>query len=359
MDGDVSMSLYQFANNANTTLGSAINTTATTITVATGTGVLFPTLTGGQYFTATLFAAGSSTGLPNEIVRVTARTGDTMTVVRGQEGTTPQSWAVGASFSNFITAGLLNNLVGTNDIQSQFGNSAVDSGSTNAGVVTLSPAITSLSSILYSPIRVLKIGTANTGAYTLNVNGLGAKNVLINGSALQNNQLAASAIFEVVWDGTNFELMSNPAALVLNSIPNSSLAQMPASTFKGNITTGTATPSDIPISSLLTSLGFGSYSLAYPGYYTFPNGLIVQWGQNRSVTPGNGYVIPITFPVTFPHSVLAMSVVPYTPSGTTYVSKHISRTNTGSTTSSVNMTVINDDSDIGSFYGFDWVAIGW
>jgi len=133
-----------------------------------------------------------------------------MTVVRGQEGTTPQSWAVGASFSNFITAGLLNNLVGTNDIQSQFGNSAVDSGSTNAGVVTLSPAITSLSSILYSPIRVLKIGTANTGAYTLNVNGLGAKSVILNGSALTNGQLAASAVYEVVWDGTNFELMSNP-----------------------------------------------------------------------------------------------------------------------------------------------------
>ena len=167
------MSLYQFTNNANTTLGSAISSGATTITVATGTGILFPTLGTGQYFTATLFAAGSSTGLPNEIVRVTARTGDTMTVLRGQEGTTAQSWNVGDSFSNFITAGLLNNLVGLNDVQSQFGNSAVDAGYTNAGVVTLSPAITSLASILYSPIRVLKINTANTGAYTLNVNGLG------------------------------------------------------------------------------------------------------------------------------------------------------------------------------------------
>ena len=204
------MSLYQFTNNANTTLGSAISSGATTITVATGTGILFPTLGTGQYFTATLFAAGSSTGLPNEIVRVTARTGDTMTVLRGQEGTTAQSWNVGDSFSNFITAGLLNNLVGLNDVQSQFGNSAVDAGSTNAGVVTLSPAITSLASILYSPIRVLKINTANTGAYTLNVNGLGAKSVVFNGSALTNNQLAAGSIYQVAWDGTNFELLSSP-----------------------------------------------------------------------------------------------------------------------------------------------------
>ena len=353
------MSLYQFTNNANTTLGSAISSGATTITVATGTGILFPTLGTGQYFTATLFAAGSSTGLPNEIVRVTARTGDTMTVLRGQEGTTAQSWNVGDSFSNFITAGLLNNLVGLNDVQSQVGNSAVDAGFTNAGVVTLSPAITSLASILYSPIRVLKINTANTGAYTLNVNGLGAKSVLSNGAALLNNQLAASTVYEVSWNGTNFDLLSSLAVLGTNSVSNSILSQMASKTVKGNLTGSTANASDVPVSSLLSSLGFGAYSLAASGYYIFPNGLILQWGQNRGTYSGNGYVITQTFPTTFPNTLLAMAAIPYTPSSITYVSKHISRTSTGSTTSSVNLTVINDDSDIGYFYGFDWVAIGW
>ena len=293
------MSLYQFTNNANTTLGSAISSGATTITVATGTGILFPTLGTGQYFTATLFAAGSSTGLPNEIVRVTARTGDTMTVLRGQEGTTAQSWNVGDSFSNFITAGLLNNLVGLNDVQSQFGNSAVDAGFTNAGVVTLSPAITSLASILYSPIRVLKINTANTGAYTLNVNGLGAKSVLSNGAALLNNQLAASTVYEVSWNGTNFDLLSSLAVLGTNSVSNSILSQMASQTVKANLTGSTANASDATLAALATALGFGSYSLGTTGYYSFPAGFTVQWGAATVASGSSTTPQVFSFPIAF------------------------------------------------------------
>ena len=293
------MSLYQFTNNANTTLGSAISSGATTITVATGTGILFPTLGTGQYFTATLFAAGSSTGTPNEIVRVTARTGDTMTVLRGQEGTTAQSWNVGDSFSNFITAGLLNNLVGLNDVQSQFGNSAVDAGSTNAGVVTLSPAITSLASILYSPIRVLKINTANTGAYTLNVNGLGAKSVLSNGAALLNNQLAASTVYEVSWNGTNFDLLSSLAVLGTNSVSNSILSQMASQTVKANLTGSTANASDATLAALATALGFGSYSLGTTGYYSFPAGFTVQWGAATVASGSSTTPQVFSFPIAF------------------------------------------------------------
>ena len=293
------MSLYQFTNNANTTLGSAISSGATTITVATGTGILFPTLGTGQYFTATLFAAGSSTGTPNEIVRVTARTGDTMTVLRGQEGTTAQSWNVGDSFSNFITAGLLNNLVGLNDVQSQFGNSAVDAGFTNAGVVTLSPAITSLASILYSPIRVLKINTANTGAYTLNVNGLGAKSVLSNGAALLNNQLAASTVYEVSWNGTNFDLLSSLAVLGTNSVSNSILSQMASHTVKANLTGSTANASDATLAALATALGFGSYSLGTTGYYSFPAGFTVQWGAATVASGSSTTPQVFSFPIAF------------------------------------------------------------
>lgn len=308
MDGDTRMSNYQFSNNANTTIGSTLSSSATTITVATGTGVKFPILSGSQFFTGTIFAAGSSTGTPNEIVYVTARTGDTMTVLRGQEGTTAQSWPIGAIFSNFLTAGALSGLSGSTDIQSQFGNSAVDSGSANAGIITLSPAITSLSSILYSPIRVKKVGSINTAAYTLNVNGFGAKNVVLNGDAIQAGQLEASQIYEVVWDGTSFELMNFPAVLptgsvtsttiATNAVLNSNLAQMGANTVKANLTGSFGNASDVSVSSLLSGLGFGSYSLVSPGYYHLPNGLIIQWGTSTQAAYSSG-LYTTTFPISF------------------------------------------------------------
>ena len=71
------MANMQFTNNAATILQSGINSSVTTMTVATGTGALFPTLTGSQYFYCTLTNAA---GTQIEIVKVTARTSDTMTI---------------------------------------------------------------------------------------------------------------------------------------------------------------------------------------------------------------------------------------------------------------------------------------
>ena len=47
----------------------------------------------------------AATGLLNEIVWVTARSADTLTIVRAQEGTTAKSWLAGDLASNLWTAG--------------------------------------------------------------------------------------------------------------------------------------------------------------------------------------------------------------------------------------------------------------
>jgi hypothetical protein len=60
-----------------------MTSTATSITVATSTGALFPVLDTGDYFFATIQDTNSNL----EIVKVTARAGDTMTILRGQYGT--------------------------------------------------------------------------------------------------------------------------------------------------------------------------------------------------------------------------------------------------------------------------------
>jgi microcystin-dependent protein len=92
-----------FANDASTTISGAITNTATAVSLATGSGSLFPNPTGGDYYVATFI--DEATGLLKEIVHVTAMSGDVATIVRGQEGTTALNWAAGDFFANQITAG--------------------------------------------------------------------------------------------------------------------------------------------------------------------------------------------------------------------------------------------------------------
>jgi hypothetical protein len=100
------MALNQFTNNASTTLASAINSSVTSLTVAAGTGALFPTLAGSNYFYTTL---SNLAGTIIEIVKVTARSTDTFTIVRGQDNTTAASFSSGDKVELRLTAADLNN----------------------------------------------------------------------------------------------------------------------------------------------------------------------------------------------------------------------------------------------------------
>ena len=91
-----------FTNNATTNLASTITSGSTSITVLTGTGSLFPNPTAPDYFLVTLIGISGS---PIEIVKCTARSGDTLTIVRGQEGTTPSAFTGGDQVQLRITAG--------------------------------------------------------------------------------------------------------------------------------------------------------------------------------------------------------------------------------------------------------------
>lgn len=81
----------KFANNAATVLASGITASDTSLTVISSTGDLFPALGGSDYFYATL-----GQGLTKlEIIKVTARSADTFTITRGQDGTTAQAFNAG------------------------------------------------------------------------------------------------------------------------------------------------------------------------------------------------------------------------------------------------------------------------
>jgi uncharacterized protein YdaL len=92
----------KFSNNAASTLATGIASGATSLTLATGQGALFPTLTVGDFFYATIIAGNNPTSF--EIVKVTARSGDVLTITRAQEGTTAAAWNAGDKVELRLTA---------------------------------------------------------------------------------------------------------------------------------------------------------------------------------------------------------------------------------------------------------------
>ncbi len=89
-------------NNAYSTLAAGISAIATSITVAVGHGSRFPTVSGGNFFYATLVDAANVI----EVVKVVARAGDVLTVTRGQDGTAAAAYLLGDRIELRPTAAL-------------------------------------------------------------------------------------------------------------------------------------------------------------------------------------------------------------------------------------------------------------
>lgn len=94
----------KLTNNADTTLAGAINASASTILLAPGTGAKFPSLAANEFFPLTLVRTQS--GEPaREIVYVTARDVDSLTVLRAQENTVANTFSAGDYAGCHPTAG--------------------------------------------------------------------------------------------------------------------------------------------------------------------------------------------------------------------------------------------------------------
>lgn len=93
-------------NNAYSTLASSISDVSTSVSLASGTGDRFPAISGSDYFYATLIDTSNNL----EVIKVTARATDTLTVVRAQDGTTARSYSSGSRVELRVTAKLLEDI---------------------------------------------------------------------------------------------------------------------------------------------------------------------------------------------------------------------------------------------------------
>lgn len=91
------------SNNASSRLSAAITNSATAISIESADAGKFPSPGGGQWFPLTVVDAAGNM----EIMRVTARSGTTLTVTRGQEGTIAKAFAAGSACDLRLTSGSL------------------------------------------------------------------------------------------------------------------------------------------------------------------------------------------------------------------------------------------------------------
>ena len=86
---------------------------------------------------------------------------------------------------------------------------AADTASNDTYVISLSTAPTAYTTGMQIYFKAV---TANTGACTLNVNGLGAKSLKsLHDQDPADNYIEAGSIVHVVYDGTNFQILSTDA----------------------------------------------------------------------------------------------------------------------------------------------------
>ncbi|MGN5575824.1 phage tail protein [Enterobacter sp. Lyrl_3] len=165
-----------FGNNVVSSLASDITASQTTFSVLPGDGPLFaPLLTSDfsnksttlkNYAKITLTDSGETAF---EVCHLTAVSGDTLTVIRGQEGTTAKGWALKDVVGNFSTRGSENSFPQIAHIQSGFYTSGTAGGTANALTLELPTTFFlngSTDWVMKTPIVVYPTQN-NTGAATL------------------------------------------------------------------------------------------------------------------------------------------------------------------------------------------------
>ncbi len=172
------MTDIQFKNNAYSTLAADISAVSTSLSVQSGDGVLFPAISGSQYFRCTLYDASGNL----EIIKVTARTVDSFgTIVRGEEGTTARAFTSGDRIALQLTDEGIRDKVGQeiNDAVIQAAMPTLDKDSPEYIVLTPTAAGTLPLPTTGVPDgkRFCIVNMATTDGYVITVNSSGGNKV--------------------------------------------------------------------------------------------------------------------------------------------------------------------------------------
>lgn len=223
-----------FGNNVVSSLASDITASQTSFTVLPGDGPLFSALLTSDF-------SNKSTALKNyakitltdsgetafEVCHLTAVNGDSLTVIRGQEGTTAKGWSLKDVVANFATRGSENAFPQIEHIQSGFYTSGMAGGTANALTLELPTTFFLNGSsdwVLKTPIVVYP-SQSNTGASTLQLT-MGGRVLGTfplykgNKAALAANDVLKDVALVCLMDNTKtFFTILNPGGIYSSFVP--------------------------------------------------------------------------------------------------------------------------------------------
>ena len=203
-----------FKNNAKTTLASSLSNSATSATVTDGS--VFPSLSAGEFFLVT-FDDGSN----NEICKCTARSGNTLTIVRAQESTTARAFSSGDAAEGRVTAGVLETI--QENIAAKSANQTVFNTTTSGGATTYNigtnPGVEANAMVFLNGVLqhhdTLSFSGTNLTFDAAPANGLALEVIIDNLINLQSSNLTVDSFTAADVSGspqTDFTLSDTPAA---------------------------------------------------------------------------------------------------------------------------------------------------
>lgn len=300
------------SNLANGLLQGSLDTTSTTVNLQSGYGNIMPEVP--FYITVTPFGQLSTMG-NSEIMQVTARSGDTLTVVRGQRGTTAKSFINGDVISNGIytedideKATKLSIPNGTVPYRQGVGSGEPDSSmliSDDATAGTLAQYGSGGTMAVGSPTAA---GHAATKKYVDNNSRAKVGDIFISmrNSPAQGrlfmaggtyNKSAYPALWQLVHDNAGYGKTTSTTftlADMRQRMPIGKSSNSPFTTLKsvGGSTTHRISTSEMPKHNHTTQLGIGSYVTIddnASAIYGIANGSFVNmsWGPNSGRTTGS------------------------------------------------------------------------
>ncbi len=208
---------------------------------------------------------------------------------------------------------------------------AADTGVPNAYAIAPSPALTQY--IVGMPMG-FQAANANSGASTLDINGLGAKPLVhADNEALALDDILAGQMVVVIYDGANFRMVSPVPGVATEVWVNGTLAAYATQAWAN----GT-----------FAALSQFAASLGSPGYMKLPGGFIIQWGHQAANGNGNGTV---TYPVAFTSFSIPVGLVDSNTSSPLLWASSVG-------TISFSWTAISIGNAYDANVGFYWIAVG-
>ena len=252
----------KFTNNASTTVGTGINASATSLAVASASS--FPSLSGADdYCYLTIQGATSTT---REVVKATALSSNTFTIVRAQDNTSASTWSAGDIVELRMTAALLTDVIDaatvegvkTNFQYTPTSGQTVFSGSDNASN-TLIINQAALVSVYMNGVRLVQgtdysVSSANNtvtltvGATTAdiidievfgNFTGQSGAAVAITGGAISGTSVAATTL-SASGTATLNTFVSNNATISGGSLDGVTIGGTTRGAISGNAISGTS-----------------------------------------------------------------------------------------------------------------------